>query len=190
MEGVARIFFNGYFFGGLFLGLAALYGFVSGAGILSTLSGFFYIIVVSLLSLNKTFRKSQFSILFCFYTFLYFNIPVAFILFEGSDYIFGGSIGALPFAQSDYKQSLPLGFLYLTVCWAAAWLGIISVNTSRRIINQREFSSIRLVPVLLLGVVVLAITWFDIRDYLDVRLSSGLQKVNSSLAFIFLITRI
>ena len=87
MEGVARIFFNGYFFGGLFLGLAALYGFVSGAGILSTLSGFFYIIVVSLLSLNKTFRKSQFSILFCFYTFLYFNIPVAFILFEGSDYI-------------------------------------------------------------------------------------------------------
>jgi hypothetical protein len=181
---VARVFFNGYLFGSLFLGLISLYGFFSGAGILSTLFGFIYIVIVSLLSLNKIFRRSQFSIFFCFHTFLYLNIPAAFILFMGSDYVYGGSIESIPFAQSDYAQSLPLGFLYLSVCWVAVWLGIISANTNQRKINEESFSSIRLTPILLLGVIVFVVSWIDIQNFTDIRVLE-VERVNSLLVFVF-----
>lgn len=183
-ETIARVFFNGYFIGNLFLGFIALYGIASGAGIEATLSGFIYIIIVSLLSLNKRFRRSPFSILFCFFTFLYLNIPAAFILFEGSDYIYGEGLASIPFAQSDYQQSLPFGFLYLSAFCVAMWFGIISANTKRQEINQNRFSSIRLKHILLLGVIVLVITWIDNQSYAAVRLE-GAGKINSLLAYIF-----
>lgn len=183
-ETIARAFFNGYFIGSIFLGFIALYGIASGAGMLSTLSGVLYIVIVSLLSLNKRFRRSPFSILLCFFTFLYLNIPAAFILFEGSDYIYGEGLASIPFPQSDYQQSLPLGFLYLSLFWFAMWLGIISANTNRREINQNRFSSIRLKHILLLGVIVLVVTWIDNQSFAAVRLE-GAGKENSLLAFIF-----
>lgn len=183
-EAVARVFFKGYFFGSLILGLIALYGCVSGAGMLSALSGFMYIVIVSLLSRNKRFRRSNFSILLCFFTLLYLNIPTAFILFEGSDYVFGEGLASIPFAQSDYQQSLPMGFLYLSVLWAALWLGIISVGTKIQKINQKYFLSIKLMHILLLGVIVLIVTWIDNQSFADVRLN-GTEKINSLLAFVF-----
>jgi hypothetical protein len=183
-EVVARAFFNCYFFGSLFSGLIALYGFVSGAGVLSTLSGFFYIVIVSLLSLNKRFRRNPFSILFCFFTFLYLTIPATFILVEGGDYIYGDGLASTPFAQSDYQESLPFGFLYLSVFWVAVWLGIISAGASKHEISQKSFSSIKLMPILLLGVIVLAVTWIDNQDFANVQLH-GTEKITSLLAFIF-----
>lgn len=166
------------------MGLMASYGIVSGAGILATLCGLFYILIVSMLSLNERFRSSPFSILFCFFTFLYLNVPAAFILFEGSDYIYGDGLASIPFQQNDYLQSLPLGFLYLSLSWVAVWLGIISVNPNRKEINQNRFSSIRLKHILLLGGIVLVVTWLDNQSFSDVRLE-GAEKLNSLLAFIF-----
>lgn len=183
-ETVARVFFNGYFIGSVFLGFIALYGVASGAGMLSTVAGVFYIVIVSLLSLNKRFRRSPFSILLCFFTFLYLNIPAAFILFEGSDYIYGEGLISIPFSQSDYQQSLPFGFLYLSVFWVAIWLGIISANTKTQEINKNLFSSIRLKHILLLGVIVLVVTWIDNQSFAAARME-GAGKVNSLLAYIF-----
>lgn len=182
--GVARVFFKGYFFGSLFLSLISLYGFASGAGVLSTLSGFVFLLVVSLLSLSNRFRKNGFSILLCIFTLLYINIPTAFILFEGSDYIFGDGLASIPFEQSDYQQALPFGFLYLTVLWIALWLGIVSAGSHAKKFKRTYFLPIGTKPVLLLGVIVLAITWIDNQALADVRLG-GAEKLTSVLAFIF-----
>lgn len=184
-ESLARTFFKGYFFWSVFLSLVSLYGFASGAGILSTLSGFMYILIVSLLSLNNRFRRSPFSVLLCFFTLLYLNIPAAFILFEGSDYIFGDGVASIPFAQSDYQQSLPFGFLYLTILWVAVWLGIISAGTKIKQIDHKRFSTIEIKSILILGVVVLIATWIDNQAMANVRLN-GAEKLTSLLSFVFL----
>lgn len=181
---VARVFFNGYFCASLLLSVVALYGFASGAGMLSTLSGFMYIVVVSLLSLNKKFHRSPFSIIFCLFTFLYLTIPTTFILFRGDDYIFGQGLASIPFPQSDYHQSLPLGFLGLTVFWAVMWFGIISVNPTSRRINPNIFSSIGLMPILWLCVIVLVVTWIENDSFAAARLG-GVGKINSLLGFVF-----
>lgn len=182
--GVTRVFFRGYFFGSVFLSLVSLYGFISGAGVLSTLSGFMYLLVVSLLSLSNRFRRNGFSILLCIFTLLYINIPTAFILFEGSDYIFGDGLASIPFEQSDYQQALPFGFLYLTILWIALWLGIVSAGSNKKKIEQTYFSPIGTKPILLLGLAVLVITWIDNQALADVRLG-GAEKLTSVLAFIF-----
>jgi len=181
---VTRLFFNGFFWGTLFLSLVSLYGFVSGAGVLSTLSGFSCLLVISLLSLNSTFRQSNFSILLCVFTSLYLNIPAAFILFEGGDYIFGDGLASIPFEQSDYQQSLYFGFFYLTVLWVAMWLGIISAGTNDNLIEQTTFSPIKIQPILLLGLIVLVVTWIDNQSFTDVRLGVAERSI-SFLAFIF-----
>lgn len=186
-ETFARVFFNSYLFASLFLGflgLITLNGFASEVGILLTLSGLFYIAIVSLLSLNKTFRRSPFSILLCFFTFLFLTIPVTFILIKGGDYIYGGGLASTPFPQSDYQESLPLGLLYLSVFWIATWLGIISAGTRKHEISQNRFSSIKLMPILLLGVIVMAVTWINNQNYIDVALI-GAEKITSLLPLIF-----
>ncbi len=181
---VAQAFFNGYFFASLFLGFTALYGFVSGAGIFATLYGLLYIVIVALLSLNKTFRGSPFAIPFCFFTFLFLNIPAAFILMEGGNYIHGAGLSSTPFFQSDYRQALPWGFLYLSLCWVAVWFGIVSVNSKRRKINEESFSSIKLVPVLLTGAVVLVMTWIDNQSFAIAQMS-GTEYSNTLPSLIF-----
>lgn len=183
-EAVARACFNGYFAGSMLLGGVALQGFGSGAGVIATLAGCMFILVASLLSCNKSFRRSGFAVLFCFFTFLYFNIPIAFILFEGSDYIFGDGLVSIPFAQSDYQESLPLGFLYLSVLWIAVWLGIICAGGQLGKMRQMRFSSTKLMHILLLGIVASFVTWVDSQSTFDIRLK-GLEKVNSLLTFVF-----
>lgn len=181
---VAQAFFNGYFFASLFLGFTALYGFVSGAGIFATFYGLLYIIIVALLSLNKTFRGSPFAIPFCFFTFLFFNIPAAFILIEGGDYIYGTGLASTPFLQSAYQEALPWGFLFLSVCWFAVWCGIVTASSKRRKINEEGFSSIKLAPVLLTGAVVLVITWLGNQRFAIAQMS-GTEYSNSLLSLIF-----
>lgn len=150
----------------------------------ATLSGLGYFAIVSLLSLNKVFRRSPFAILFCFFTFLYFNIPAAFILVEGSEYIYGEGLVSIPFTQSDYQQALPLGFLFLLVSWVAVWGGIIFSSTRKQIINRTRFSSIKLLHILIIGIIVLVITWLDNQRVADVHIS-GEGGSNSLGAFIF-----
>lgn len=181
---VARVFFNGYFFGSIFLSLTALYGFISGAGVSSTLFGFMYLVIVSLLSRNKCFRRNGFSILLCFFSFLYLNIPTAFILFEGGDYNFGGGLATIPFSQSDYQQSLPLVFTYLSVLWVAVWLGIVSAGNKIQKNIPKYFSSVNLSSILLVGVIVLIVTWFDNQTFIDVVVNDS-SRGSALLAFVF-----
>lgn len=181
---IARVLFDGYFLGSIFLSLVSLTGFASGAGALSTLSGFIYLLTVSLLSLSKRFRRNGFSILFCIFTLLYLNIPAAHILFEGGDYIFGDGLPSTPFSQNDYQQALPFGFLYLTILWVAMWAGIISAGSNIKKIKPMRFSLIGTKPILLLGLIVLAVTWIDNQAIANVRLE-GAEKLTSFLAFVF-----
>jgi len=181
---VARVFFNGYLCGGIFLSFIALYGLISGAGVLSTLSGSMFIVIVSLLSLNKLFRRSSFSVLLCIATFLFFNIPTAFILFEGVDYNFGDGLASIPFEQKDYLQALPYGFLYLAILWIAVWFGIITGRTKIQPIDWTRFSSISPTSIVLLGIIVSIVTWNDNLANSAVYLE-GATKVNGFLAFIF-----
>jgi hypothetical protein len=183
-DNIAQYFFNCYFWGGFLLALLALIGFFTGAGILSTIGGFSFILAATLLSLNKKFRKSPFSIFFCFYTLLYLNIPIAFILFEGSSFVYGGSVNYIPFAQNVYKESLPLGFFYLLICWVAIWLAIISVKITQREIKEKFFHSISLTAILFLGVIVFIVSWNDIQNITAVRID-GAGRLNSLITFIY-----
>lgn len=65
-DSVSRFVFNVYFIANMFLCIIALRGFASGAGLFSTLTGLMYIVIVSMLSLNVNFRKSNFSVWLCF----------------------------------------------------------------------------------------------------------------------------
>lgn len=183
-EQAARVFFKGYFFGSIFLSVIALYGFASGAGAAATLSGVVYLLIVSLLSRNKRFRRNNFAVLLCLFTLLFLNIPAAFILFKGVDYMFGDGLARLPFEQNDYWQSLPYGFLYLSVLWMALWLGIISVGTKIQRYTQKSFTSCRLWHLVLLGAIVAIVIWLDNNRILEVRMGNA-ERENSLLAFLF-----
>jgi hypothetical protein len=183
-EQVARVFFDGYFFWGLFLSVISLYGFVSGAGMFATITGVLYLVIVSLLSRNKKFRGNNFAVLLCLFTLLFLNIPAAFMFFKGTDYLFGEGLASLPFEQSDYWQSLPYGFLYLSVLWTAIWFGIISAGTKKQKVSQKNFSSCRLGYLLLLGAIVAIVTWLDNHRILQVRMGNA-ERENSLLAFLF-----
>ena len=180
----ARAFFAIYFFGTLFLAMISSYGVISGAGIAATFCGFFYFAVVSLLSLNRRFRRHPLAILVCFFTFVYLSVPAAFMLVEGSDYVFGEGIVSLPYAQSAYQHSLPWSFVYLASCWGATWLGIVCARGGIRYSAQSgPHSSIRAKHVLLLGIAALIVTWLENQEYADVRLE-GAEKSASFWAFV------
>lgn len=185
-EAASKVFFKGYLLGSLFLASIALFGFVSGAGPFSTLSGLLFLAAASLLSTQRRFRKSPFAIVFCIFTFLYLSLPTAFILAEGRGYIFGTGLAELPFKQEDYKQSLPWGLLYLSVSWVAVWLAIISIKTRSRRIDQTVFSTIRLRHVLLLGAIVLLVGAIDRMEFFDVYLL-GAEKGVSLLAILLFV---
>jgi hypothetical protein len=182
-ESVARVIFNGFFIGNIFLSIIALFGFASGAGLLSTLSGFMHIVIVSVLSLNEKFRKNNFSVWFCFFTFLFLNIPAAFILFEGVNYTYGDGLASIPYKQSDYQKTLPLGFSYLSILWFSIWLGVITAGTKIRKINQMNFKFVNPIHILLLGFLVLIVTWLD--NISIARAGLGTEKINSIMAFVF-----
>jgi hypothetical protein len=181
---IVGMFFDIYFLTGVVLALIALSGFFSGAGLMASLAGVFYIILVSFLSLNERFRKNNFSILLCFFSLLYLNIPTAFVLVQGSDYLFGDGLASVPFSQEEYHESLALCFVYLSVLWFSIWLGIVFAGTRVREFDNAYFSSIRVLDILILGSAVLVITWLDNQGIADVRLE-GADKVNSLLAFVF-----
>jgi hypothetical protein len=183
-DAVIRLFFRGYFCATIFLALLSLIGFISDAGTSSTFCGIVYLLAVAFLSLAERFQKNPFSILFCFFTFLYLNIPAAFILAQGSKYVFGEGLAAVPFEQAVYAQSLPLGFLCLTSFWIMMWLAIISVRPRIRKIDSERFSLIGLKPVFILGLVVLVATWIDNQVFADVILT-GAERSNSMFAFVF-----
>jgi len=67
-ESGARVFFNEYFFGCILLGLITLCRFISEGGMLSTLSGFMYIVIISLLCWNKIFGFAAPVFLYLFLT--------------------------------------------------------------------------------------------------------------------------
>lgn len=181
---IARKFFKGYFFGNLLLAISALYGLESRTDIFFILSGCFFIVTVSMLSLNKRFQASPFSILLCLFTLLYLTIPTAFVLIKGDNYLFGRGLVSVPFEQIEYAESLPFGFLYLTVLWTAVWLGIISSKPNKFPVDQKLFSSIPLKHVLLLGGIVFVVTWLDNMSFADLFLGEA-EKQISLTAFIF-----
>lgn len=183
-QSIARTFFKGYFFGSLLLATVALYGLGSETDISSILSGYFFIVTVSILSLNKRFQTSPFSILFCFFTLLYLTIPAIFVMIKGDSYVFGRGLMSVPFDQKDYVESLPFGFLYLSVLWVAIWLGIIFSKPKQLLVDQELFPRISLKYILLLGCVVFAVTWIDNKKFADVFLGVAEEGI-SLTAFIF-----
>lgn len=182
-DAASKVFFSGHLLGSLFLAYIALFGFVSGAGVLSTLSGLLFLGATSLLSVHRGFRRSPLSILFCIFTFLYLSLPTAFILNQGRDYFFGTGLAELPFKQEDYRQSLPWGLVYLTASWVGVWLAIISVKTRRWRLDQNSFSTISIRRVLLLGVAVFFVTALDRMEFSDVYLS-GVDREESLLTLL------
>jgi len=182
-EIVARQFFKYYFMGSLVAGLIALSGIVSGAGIASTLAGVFYIAVATLLSLNRRFRKSPFSILLCFFTFIYLTVPAALVLVEGSEYSFGTGLASIPSEQGEYEKALPFGFLWLALLWFTTWLAIVSPKVCKWQIRPRVFSSIKLKHLLLLGFIVLAIALRENLQFVDVQVETA-EKGSSLLSYL------
>lgn len=181
---IARKFFKGYFFGNLLLAIVALYGLESRGDMLPILSGCFFIVTVSLLSLNKKFQASPFSMLFCVFTFLYLTVPAAFVMVKSDNYVFGRGLVSVPFGQIEYAESLPFVFLYLSVLWAAVWLGIIFSKPNKFPVDQKLFSGLPLKHILLLGCMVFVVTWVDNMTFADVFLE-GTEKQISLAAFIF-----
>jgi hypothetical protein len=181
---VVQILFKSYLFGNLFLIFSIIYGFINGAEILPVLASLIYLSATTLLTLNRKFHKSQFALFFCFHSFLYLNIPAAFIVLNEKNYIYGESIESIPFLQSEYQQSLPWGLLYLTICWVAVWLGIVTNNSKKKIIDQNLFLKINLSSILILGAIVFVVSLIDIQNFTSIRIGAG-ERVNSILVFIF-----
>lgn len=92
--------------------------------ILTAISAVFFILVVTLLSYNRQFKENPFSISLCFFTILFLEVPLVFIVASGSNYIIGQSVGPLPFSQIYYFDNLYLGIFYLLVCWVSIWLAL------------------------------------------------------------------
>lgn len=178
------IFYKWFFIASLIFGLIALAGFFSGLEISATLSGLAFIFGIAFLSLDERFRRSPFAVLLCFYTLLFLSAPTAFILFLGKNYIFGDSIGDLPYDQSEYFHSLSNGYLFLLVCWFAMWIAIRLTSRPRKPLGRKSLKSIRPAALLLMSVVVLFIIGMDNQGIIDSRVL-GAERNSSIAAFIF-----
>lgn len=181
---VSQIIFDGYFIASSLLGLASIFSFFANTNVLAVLTSSVYFGTSTLLSTSKNFRKSPFSILICIFSFLFLNIPIAFIIFQGQSYTYGTGLASLPYEQGDYQQSLPLGLLYLTCFWVAIWLGIVLAGRRQRVVNRERPGTIALRLILLLGVFVMYVTWIENSNFADVRLNVS-DKENSLIAFVF-----
>lgn len=179
-----KIFLYCYITTNILLILISIYGFYSGAGFLTTTSGIFYLTISSLLTLKKRFLDNPFSILFCFSTLIFFNIPATFILVEGSNYIFGDGLATVPYLYDDYAQNLWLGFLYLSILWASIWAGLVSINYKKNELRQVRLSKISNSQIIFLGFIVLIITWIDNQSIVESYLEKAEKFFNIS-AFIF-----
>jgi hypothetical protein len=177
-------YFKIYFFSNLLLIFISLYGLISGAGVLTTLAGIFFLIVVSFLSLNYNFQRNPLSLVLCFYSFLYLCIPTCFILIEGSDYNTGLSVGELPFEQKQYFENRVLGFIYLSVCWFAVWLGIVKSKSFNNFLNKNEKFNISFKSILIVGVFVVIFMFIENQRALSVR-GQGIEYTNSVIYTIF-----
>lgn len=184
LQKIDRVFFNTFFILNALLILIALFGLISGAGVSATLSGIAYLTLVTLLSMNKQFRKHGMSVIFCFFSLLYLNIPTAFVLAEGDAYLFGDGLASVPFEQEAYHDSLAGGFVLLSLLWLSMWLGIVSAGPRSQTVKNEYFLHINSRHLLGLGCVVLIVTLLDNQALADVRLL-GEEKINSLLSFIF-----
>lgn len=99
---------------------------------LTAISATFFILAVTLLGYKREFRENPFSISLCFFTLLFLEVPLVFIVASGSNYIIGQSVGPLPFSQIYYFDNLYLGIFYLLACWVSIWLAL-SFSKSKQI---------------------------------------------------------
>lgn len=181
---ITNILFDGYFLLTIFFIFVSFCGFFGGADFLAILAGTVYLGISASLSLNKKFRSHPFGLLLCSFSFQFLNIPITFILFEGQSYVYGTGLESIPYGQADYQRYLPLGIVYLTCFWVAMWLAIILAPKKRHTINKSWAKSINLFPILLMGIGVMIVTWFDNKYYADIFLNGG-EKETSWLAFVF-----
>lgn len=89
---------------------------------------------------------------------MFLNIPASFILFEGVNYTYGDGLASVPYAQSDYQDTLLFGFLYLSILWVSIWLGVITSSTKILKFNQMHFKFVNPIHILFLGFLVLIVT--------------------------------
>jgi len=180
-----KIFLSCYVKTNILLILVSTYGFYSGAGFLATTSGIFYLTISLVLTLNKRFIDNPFSILFCFSSLIFFNIPATFILVEGGNYIFGDGLATVPYLFGDYAQNLWLGFLYLSILWASIWAGLVSIDYKKIEIRQLSLSKISNTRIIFLGFIVLIITWIDSQSIMEGYLEKAEKLFNISAFILF-----
>ena len=167
----------------ILLFLISTYGFFSGAGNLTTISGIFYLIISTLLSLHKRFYEGPFSLLFSFNTLIFFNIPLAFILIEGENYKFGDGLAAVPYSYNEYAQNLWLGLLYLSILWISIWAALVSIPYKKIKLSQFSLSKISNARIIALGFIVLIVTFFDNIRIINVNIEK-VEKLFNIFSFI------
>jgi len=120
------------------------------------LSGIFYFLFTSFLSFNNYFKRNPFAISFCVVTILFFNLPLAYILTQGSEYIIGSKyhaylsnnviVSSLPYSQSQYHESMSNALLFLTACWVSVWTALVfsAKKASDILITDKIFTKLKL----------------------------------------------
>ncbi len=161
----------------------SLYGLFSGVGVLATACGVLYLLTASCFVLSRPFRNNSFSLIVCFFNFCFFHIPTFFVLFKGINYKYADGIIFLRILP-DFIHNLPLGFLMLTLCSIAIWLGLICQNNQTKKTTLTFLSMIRPNAILIMAIVVAIISISEGKSYLDAHTFSKV-KHESFLAFIY-----
>ena len=126
----------------VFLSLLILLSFEFEYSLLNTVSGVFFLLTTSLLCFNKRFMRSPFALPLCYFTLIFINIPAAYILLQGNEYIFGTGVSPnpLPYLQNEYHKSVSSSFLFLSICWISLWAGIVCATKASNLcaFNKNE----------------------------------------------------
>ncbi len=159
LEELRKIFFRLYHaLGFLFLLIiSALLFFFENT--LISITAALFILVVTISGFNRKFRENQFSISFCFFTILFLEIPLLFIVITGENYIIGQSVGPLPYSQTEYFDNLYLGIFYLLLCWISIWLALLLSKPSNVELPLQFFQKINSSTLLLIGLITALITF-------------------------------
>lgn len=175
--------FRWFQLGTLACALASLLGAFSGSEIQSIGAGLVYFFVVIAASRSAGFQANPLALLFCEFTFLFMNVPVAFILARGSAYIFGEGV-IVAITQESIRGVLPGALLFLTVITASAMYGMALVRIKPRLVNLRPMADIGEIPVLILVLIVVVLSYLQGLDYGDAK-GSGIAPGESLISFLF-----
>lgn len=186
-DSARRLIFNAYLSISLVSMLPPIFAILAGNNLLDFsdyIAGEAYIVLSAILSINNRFRKSQFALIYCVFLLLYLIIPASFMLTMGRGYVFGEGI-SIPITQDVYFENLHYYFMVCGVFSVAAWLGVILGPRTKdsNFYRSPYIQNINIQLLIILGVVVVLVTFYDNLEFRSVFL--GNEKQESILAFLF-----